>query len=114
MRIRRDKYFDDDSNIDYDLIATISDAMAHPVRLQLFRFIMQKNRRMENVCTKDLTETFGYAQSTISQHMKILVKSGLVEIRHEDKFHYYYANIGVLARYIDAAKKFAVLPADIK
>ncbi len=108
MRIRRDKYFDDESDIDYELIATISDALAHPVRLQLFRYIMQKNRSMETVCTKDLVEAFDYAQSTISQHMKKLVKSGLVELKTVDRFHYYYANIGVLMRYLNAAKKFSV------
>ena len=52
---------------------------------------------------------FDYAQATISQHMKRLVKSGLVESKREDKFNYYFVNLGILMKYIDATKKFTVL-----
>lgn len=109
MRIRKVKELDDDlKGIDLELIATVSDALAHPVRLQLFRYILQQNRKMQNVCTKDMVEVFDYAQATISQHMKKLVKSGLVERKKKDKFTYYYANMGILMRFVDATKKFAV------
>lgn len=109
MRIRKkNEHHECLDGIDIDLIATISDAMAHPVRLELFRYIMQCNKKMKNVCTKDLVEEFDYAQATISQHMKTLVKSGLVETRKKEKFTYFYANLGVLMRYLDAAKKFSV------
>ena len=110
MRIRKDRSaYEDQTGIDYELIALVSDALAHPVRLRLCRHIMQMNREMKDVCTKDMVEEFDYAQATISQHMKKLVRSGLVEIRKEEKFAYYYANLGVLARYIDAIKHFSVL-----
>ena len=110
MRIRKIKKLDDDMQaIELELIATVSDALAHPVRLQLLRYIMQQNRQMQKVCTKDLVAVFDYAQATISQHMKRLVKSGLVEVRRVEKFSYFYANLGVLARYIDATRKFSVL-----
>ena len=110
MRIRKDRSaYEDQSGIDYELIATVSDALAHPVRLRLFRYIMQMNREMKSVCTKDLVAEFNYAQATISQHMKKLVRSGLVETKKEEKFAYYYVNLGVLAHYIEAAKRFSVL-----
>lgn len=110
MRIRKDKSaYEDDSGIDYELIARVSDALAHPVRLRLFRYIMQKNRAMETVCTKDLTAEFDYAQATISQHMKILERSGLIEIRKQEKFSYFYVNLGEFMRYLDQTKKFSVL-----
>ncbi|MDD5922690.1 MAG: helix-turn-helix domain-containing protein [Eubacteriales bacterium] len=110
MRIRKEKEITSDiEGVDYELIARVSDALAHPVRLMLFRYIMQKNRKMQNVCTKDLSEQFDYAQATISQHMKRLVKSGLVETKKVDKFTYFFANLGVLTRYLNAAKKFAVV-----
>lgn len=110
MRIRKNKGIDKElQGIDAELIASVSDALAHPVRLALFRYIMHSNRKMELVCTKDLVGVFDYAQATISQHMKILVKSGLVETRKVDKFSYFYANLGILAKYINATKKFSVL-----
>ena len=40
--------------------------------------------------------------------MKKLVLSGLVESKHKEKFSYYYVNLGLLARYVNAAKKFSV------
>ena len=110
MRIRKIKKLDDDMQaIELELIATVSDALAHPVRLQLLRYMMQQNRQMQKVCTKDLVAVFDYAQATISQHMKRLVKSGLVESKREDKFNYYFVNLGILMKYIDATKKFTVL-----
>ena len=60
------------------------------------------------VCNKDLVEHFDYAQATVSQHMKKLVESGLVEIKKKDKFSYYYVNLGMLMQYVNATKKFSV------
>ncbi len=110
MRIRKSNDFQIDlKGIDLDLIASVSDALAHPVRLLLFRYIMQQNRSMKNVCTKDLVEAFDYAQATISQHMKKLVKAGLIEIKKQEKFSYFFANLGVLSQYLDATRHFSIL-----
>lgn len=106
MRIRKENDFEEK---DIELIAAVSDALAHPVRLRLFRYIMQCNKTMENVCNKDLVAAFDYAQATISQHMKKLVQSGLVEVKKQDKFSYYYANLGILMMYINTAKKYSVI-----
>lgn len=105
MRIRKDLDFDEP---ELKEIAAISDALAHPLRLQLFRFIMQSNRSMDMVCNKDLVENFDYSQSTISQHMKRLTKSGLIEVKKKDSFSYYYANLGILTRFLNLTKRFSV------
>lgn len=91
------------------LIANVSDALAHPARVKIFRYIMQANKAMVTVCNKDLVEHFDYAQATISQHVKKLVTSGLVEVKKKDKFSYYYANLGMLSRYLNATRKFSVM-----
>lgn len=106
MRIRKDNKELMENEI--LLIADVSDALAHPLRVKLLKYIMTQNRAMKTVCTKDLVEEFGYAQATISQHMKKLVLSGLVESKHKEKFNYYYVNLGLLARYVNATKKFSV------
>lgn len=90
---------------DIDFIATVSDALAHPARIRLMRYIMDCNKAMTPVCNKDLAAAFGYAQSTISQHMKTLIKSGLVEVEKVERSTFYYVNLGVLAMYIDTAKR---------
>ena len=107
MRIRKEQDLFEEKDIEF--IAQVSDALAHPVRLQLFRHIMQCNKSMEQVCNKDLVATFDYAQATISQHMKKLVQSGLIEIQKKDKFSYYYANLGILMQYINATKKYSII-----
>ncbi len=107
MRIRKEQELFEEKDIEF--IAQVSDALAHPVRLQLFRHIMQCNKSMETVCNKDLVATFDYAQATISQHMKKLVQSGLIEIQKKDKFSYYYANLGILMQYINATKKYSII-----
>ena len=107
MRIRKEQELFEEKDIEF--IAQVSDALAHPVRLQLFRHIMQSNKSMETVCNKDLVATFDYAQATISQHMKKLVQSGLVEIQKKEKFSYYYANLGILMQYINATKKYSII-----
>ena len=90
------------------LIATVSDALAHPARIKMFKYIMQANRAMVQVCNKDLVEHFDYAQATVSQHMKKMVDSGLIEIKKKEKFSYYYVNLGMLMQYLNATKKFSV------
>ena len=91
-----------------ELITLVSDALAHPVRLELFKFIMKKNKAMELICTGDLVKNFDYAQATISQHMNKLTVAGLVESRNAERRTYYFANVSILSKYIDAVKKFAL------
>ena len=104
MRLRKDG----DQFLDEEvlLIARASDALAHPARIYLFRHIMSCNTNRQPVCTGDLVEAFDYAQATISQHMKKLVSSGLVDVKKENKYSYYYGNIGMLSKYLDATRKF--------
>ncbi|MBR3147126.1 MAG: helix-turn-helix transcriptional regulator [Eubacterium sp.] len=110
MRIRKKEVAVDSlTDKEIDLVTKVSDALAHPARLELYRYIMTENRRMNKVCTKDLVAAFDYAQATISQHMKVLVRSGLVDVKNEERFAYYYANLGVLMKYTDAVKKYSIV-----
>lgn len=106
MRLRKEA--DDMVEDEILLIANVSDALAHPARIKIFRYIMQANKAMVTVCNKDLVEHFDYAQATISQHVKKLVQSGLIEVKKKDRFSYYYANLGMLAQYLNATKKFSI------
>ena len=107
MRLRKDQ--NEMMEEEILLIAQVSDALAHPARIKIFKFIMQQNRAMVQVCNKDIVENFDFAQATISQHVKKLVDSGLVEVKKKDKFSYYYANLGILMQYLNATKKFPMM-----
>ena len=104
MRLRKE--LDEMQEKDILLIARISDALAHPARIKIFRFIMQQNKKRKPVCNKDLVAEFGYAQATISQHVKKLVQAGLVQVIKKDRFSYYYVHLGMLNDYLTATKKF--------
>ncbi|MGX8773761.1 MAG: ArsR/SmtB family transcription factor [Bacillota bacterium] len=88
------------------LIAQVSDALAHPARIKIFRYIMLQNKKRTPVCNKDLVEQFGYAQATISQHVKKLADAGLLQVKKKDRFSYYYVHLGTLQNYLDATRKF--------
>lgn len=94
------------------LMARISDALAHPARIKIFRYIMQQNKQFKKVCNKDLVEHFDYAQATISQHVKKLADAGLLEKRKIDRYTYYYVHLGTLNDYMMATKHFENMPAE--
>ena len=88
------------------LIAKVSDALAHPARINIYRYIMKRNKERIPVCNKDVVAEFDYSQATISQHLKKLAGAGLIQVRKNDKFSMYYANFGLLVKYLDATRKF--------
>lgn len=104
MRLRKD--IDDFMEEEVMLTARVSDALGHPARVKIFRHIFVCNRDRIPVCNKDVVAAFSYSQATISQHIKKLVNAELVQVKREDKFSFYYVNIGVLGKYLDAVRKF--------
>ncbi|MHA2060639.1 MAG: ArsR/SmtB family transcription factor [Candidatus Ranarchaeia archaeon] len=53
-------------------------ALANPVRLQIIHFIGK-----EEICQCDIIPAIGKAQSTISQHLELLVRSGILANRQD-------------------------------
>jgi ArsR family transcriptional regulator len=104
MRLRKDP--DDMQEDEVLLIAQVSDALAHPARVNILRFIMRCNTDQLAVCNRDVVENFAYSQATISQHIKKLIQADLVQMRKKDSFSMYYVNIGMMKKYVDAANKF--------
>ena len=104
MRLRKEA--DDMQEEEILLIAKVSDALAHPARIKIYRFIMQSNRNRKSVCNKDVVTAFNYSQATISQHIKKLVDADLIQVKKDDKYSMYFANIGILEKYLNATRKF--------
>src|SRR5665647_1034626 len=99
MRIRKEP--DEFQEEEVLLIAMASDALAHPVRVRIFRYIYNANMTRIPVCNKDIVAAFNYSQATVSQHIKKLAQSELVHVERKDNFSYYYVNIGMLGKYLD-------------
>lgn len=51
-------------------------ALAHPARLEILRHLAET----ECCCCKDVVNRLDLAQSTVSQHLKVLVEAGLVRL----------------------------------
>ena len=106
MRIRRDSdnMLEEEIKEVHDLGVQI--AIVVGVRIKIFQFIMKNNATLTLVCNKDVVANFDYAQATISQHLKTLIKSGLIEVQKKDKFSYYFVNIGLHNKYVQVVQKF--------
>lgn len=67
-------------------LSTTMRALGHPVRLEILRILMT---RADNCCCNDVTDCLSLAQSTVSQHLKVLLEAGIVERKaHGTRNHY--------------------------
>jgi len=103
MRLRKEG--DNLQEEDILFLSRISDALAHPVRIKIFKYILKNNATRNPICNKNVVEDFDYSQATFSQHIKKLILADLVQIKRVDKFSMYYANIGILGKYMSSLKK---------
>ncbi len=55
-------------------LATLSKALGHPARVKILRLLLRKNAC---VCG-DIVDELPLAQSTVSQHLKVLKEAGLI------------------------------------
>lgn len=60
-----------------DALAVSLRALGHPVRLSILRILSQ--RQNHQCCCNDVTDCLTLAQSTVSQHIKVLLDAGIVE-----------------------------------
>lgn len=61
-------------SLESDQIALIGKALAHPARVRIIAFLLSK----PGCIGGDIVDQVGLAQSTVSEHLKILKESGLV------------------------------------
>ncbi len=90
-------------------VAEIANALSHPMRVALVRYLGAKNngKGIDNVtCNKDLVELFDCAQSTMSQHVKVLKDCGLFITESRDKFTFYFLNRELLKEYSNILNRF--------
>lgn len=64
-------------NDDYGPLAARLGALSHPARLRILTHLAQQNCC---TCCKDVVNRLDLAQSTVSQHLKVLVEAGLVRL----------------------------------
>lgn len=90
-------------------MAELANAMAHPLRVSLVRYLSTKDKGqgLDNAtCNKDIVDMFDYSQSTISQHVKILVDCGLFIVEKKDQFRYYFINRELLREFDEFISRY--------
>jgi ArsR family transcriptional regulator len=86
-------------------LAKMADALAHPARVEIFRYILRCNSERNIVRNKNLVEALPYSQATISQHLTKLIGGGFITTRPQGTSTCYYANIGTISKFGDALSK---------
>ena len=106
MRIRKHDSADTALR-DEDILAAakVSDALAHPVRIRMLRYILTENLARRPVTNKDIVNEFDYAQATVSQHLSKLLLGGLLEVQKRGTSSCYFARVGRLSNYTDTLKR---------
>jgi len=76
-------------------LATLAKALGHPVRVHILRVLSQKQ---SCICGEIVEHVDGLAQSTVSQHLKILKEAGLIRGEIEGTSVCYCINLNGLKR----------------
>lgn len=70
-------------------------ALSHPTRIEILRYLSGS----QSCCCKDVVAQLDLAQSTVSQHLKILVEAGLVRFSPEKQRSRYEVDRAALAAF---------------
>ncbi|WP_265515575.1 ArsR/SmtB family transcription factor [Nitratireductor luteus] len=68
-----------------DVLSRRFSALAHPARIAILRHLSG----VEACCCKDVVGRLHLAQSTVSQHLKVLLEAGLVRVSHVRQSSHY-------------------------
>ena len=77
-------------------------AFVHPLRLQMISLISKH----EGIFVKDIHTHLNLEQSLVSQHLRILRQSKLVEAKRKGKFIYYFVNYPIVENLVNSVRRF--------
>lgn len=80
-------------------------ALGHPARLEILRILAENGTG--TCCCADVTTCLPLAQSTVSQHIKVLLAAGLIERRSEGTKNCYTVRADALAAVRAMLDRFA-------
>ncbi|MDX5594373.1 metalloregulator ArsR/SmtB family transcription factor [Pseudovibrio sp. SPO723] len=76
-------------------LASLCKALSHPARVKLIRIMLAQS----GCVGQDLVSALGLAQSTVSEHIRILKEAGLVDAENQRPKVCYSVNEAKLKRY---------------
>lgn len=94
--------------MDIDLI---SKALANPLRRQILLWLKNPHEHFlaggyagdlqQGVCARQIEQLGKVAQSTMSNHLSVLQKSGLVDVKKHGQWSYFSRNEALIQQYIE-------------
>jgi DNA-binding transcriptional ArsR family regulator len=78
-------------------LSQLCKALGHPVRVEILRYVRQHPRCIGNEILLQLPDPCARAQSTLSQHLKVLCEANLIESEHDGPAVTYTVNEEQLA-----------------
>ncbi|MEQ8813574.1 MAG: metalloregulator ArsR/SmtB family transcription factor [Thalassobaculum sp.] len=85
--------------MDAPTAATVFAALSQPTRLEAFRLLVDAGPR--GLAAGAVAERLGVVASTLSHHLSLLERAGLVRTRREGRFVYYAADPTGTRRLLD-------------
>ncbi len=73
-------------------LALLCKALSHPVRVQILRYVMRHPGCIGNQILLHMPDDGPHAQSTISQHLRVLRDAGLIEAYDDGAAVCHYVN----------------------
>ncbi len=64
-----------EDRIDPDAVAAVAKALGHPARIRIVRLLLER----ESCIGGDIVVDIGLAQSTVSEHLRILKAAGIIQ-----------------------------------
>ena len=77
----------------YNLHSEVLKALGNPMRLQIIEMLQKKE-----YCFSDILENTGTIKSTLSQHLSIMVNTGLLHVRKDSRCNYYKLSSAKVAK----------------
>jgi DNA-binding transcriptional ArsR family regulator len=81
-----------------EYLATLSKGLAHPARIEIIRKLANTDRETRCICS-DIVKILPLAQSSVSQHLKVLKDAGWIEDKSEGINVCYCLKDGVMDYY---------------
>jgi ArsR family transcriptional regulator, arsenate/arsenite/antimonite-responsive transcriptional repressor len=87
-------------------------ALADPVRMRVVKLLAlplrsRSDEQGQGLCACDIESVMGVGQSTVSHHMKLLARAGLITTEKKGRWVYYRLNQAAFAELSAALARFA-------
>lgn len=94
----------------YEQLAVILKALADPKRLKIVELLSAT----DSLCACDLLEHFDFTQPTLSHHMKLLEKAGIVSVTKKRQWSHYALQKEFVEEFLSSLKEFLLPETSIR